>query len=82
MSKDNEWTPEEIIAEIHRCKASPYYFMTKYWMVGGKPFDPKMSEKDFNELFFNLIYQNTPQKIKESHDFWIKNKIYDEHQRR
>lgn len=77
----NGWTPDGIIAEINKCRASPYYFMTTYWMVGGKPFRTKLSEKEFNEEFFSIIYQNTPKKIKESHDFWIKNKFYDEQRR-
>jgi hypothetical protein len=37
--------------EIEKCKASPYYFMTRYYTVDGEPFETLLSEAEFNRLF-------------------------------
>lgn len=40
------------LKELNKCKASPYYFATKYLNINGKPFETNYTEKEFNELFF------------------------------
>lgn len=35
--------------EIERCK-SPYYFMTHYWSVNGKPFKTRYSQDEFDNM--------------------------------
>lgn len=37
-----------LMNELKKCSDSPYYFMTKYYQVNGKPFQPTRSEEDFN----------------------------------
>jgi len=39
--------------EIEKCKASPYYFYTHYFMVNGRPATTLLSESEFNEYFNN-----------------------------
>jgi hypothetical protein len=40
-----------ITEEMEKCKNSPYYFATKYIMIGGVPFRTYMDEDTFNGLF-------------------------------
>ncbi len=51
----NEWNiatrnPEQ--EEIEKCKASPYYFYTHYFLINGKPATTTMTETEFNNHFF------------------------------
>jgi hypothetical protein len=41
-------------SEMAKCKASPYYFATKYLSVNGKPFSTKYTQSEFNKRFFKL----------------------------
>jgi hypothetical protein len=43
-------TPEQAKEEYEKCKASAYYFMTKYCTVNGKPFTTNLNEEEFNLL--------------------------------
>ena len=45
---------KQIEEEYQKCKKSPYYFMTKYWIVGGKLFTTGLTEQEFNTQFANL----------------------------
>jgi len=54
--KDMGWvypmTREEVrneLLELEKCKKSPYYFFTKYWMVNGEPFTTPLTEEEFNK---------------------------------
>ncbi len=40
--------------EMAKCKASPYYFATKFLSVNGKPFSTKFTQSEFNKRFFKL----------------------------
>ena len=37
--------------EMEKCKASPYYYFTTYWIVDGKPGVTPLSEEEFNEEY-------------------------------
>ena len=43
--------------EYEKCLKSPFYYVTKYMQVNGKPFTTLCSEEVFNKTF-NAIYQN------------------------
>jgi len=43
--------PELGQSEIDKCKASPYYFYTHYFMINGKPATTTISEEEFNKHF-------------------------------
>jgi len=40
---------EEQKEEYNKCRNSPYYFMTKYMTVNGKPFTTELTEEEFNK---------------------------------
>ena len=40
--------------EFEKCKASPYYFATTYYMINNQPFTTHLSEDEFNSQFNNL----------------------------
>lgn len=42
-------------SEMEKCKASPYYFYTKYVLVDGKPFTTNLTEEEFNEEFIKPL---------------------------
>ena len=44
--------PKEILDEIKKCQESPYYFATTYLKIKDKPFVTPLSEKQFNQYFF------------------------------
>jgi hypothetical protein len=44
--------PKEILDEIKKCQESPYYFATTYLKVNNKPFITPLSERQFNQYFF------------------------------
>lgn len=37
--------------EIEKCKSSPFYFATNYWVVDGKKFTTFLTEEEFNKQF-------------------------------
>lgn len=37
--------------EIQKCKASPYYFYTHYFIINGKPATTVLTEEEFNIRF-------------------------------
>lgn len=43
--------------ELEKCKASPYYFMTKYCLVDGKPFTTPLTEEEFNKQLKEIAKQ-------------------------
>ena len=43
---------KEILDEIKKCQESPYYFATTYLKVNNKPFITPLSERQFNQYFF------------------------------
>jgi hypothetical protein len=45
---------EEVIAEIEKIKANPYYFVKKYMIINGKPPEIAMTEEEYNSLINQL----------------------------
>lgn len=45
---------EKVAEECKKCAESPYYFMTNYVIVDGKPFTTLLQEKEFNEYIVYL----------------------------
>lgn len=45
--------------EMEKCRASPYYYMTKYWIVDGKPFTTPLTEEEFNKQIKEAQNGNT-----------------------
>jgi hypothetical protein len=44
-------------AELKKCMESPYYYMTSYVIIDGKPFITCLTEEEFNK-FFNRFANN------------------------
>lgn len=53
---------EEWLQDFEKCKQSPYYFMTRYWQIDGKPFTTPLSKEQFNEIVNELSVVNIPKK--------------------
>jgi len=45
--------------ELEKCKASPYYFATKYMTLNGNTFTTHLTEEQFNTLFNSFLKTNT-----------------------
>lgn len=43
--------PEMEQSEKDKCKASPYYFYTHYFIINGEPATTRLSEQEFNNHF-------------------------------
>ena len=56
-------TQEEILAEIQKCRNSPYYFATKYLTVQNYkkepvPFTTWLTEEEFNKMVSSTLNKN------------------------
>lgn len=54
---DNSNSFENLVEEMEKCKANPYYFFTKYITINGKPATTLLSEDQFNEIFLKIQNQ-------------------------
>jgi hypothetical protein len=51
QSKEFPTIEMEIKNELEKCKKSPYYFYTTYWLINGRPATTLLSEEEFNKYF-------------------------------